>query len=181
MLHLDEPARYAAGGEQESSVVVRFTRNQSLSDVVDAVVGPAARRRGLAATTLIADWPLVVGERLAARCQPIKLTFAPGRQSGGTLLLHAAASAALDLQFCERQVVERVNAHYGFAAVARLRVVQAPPSRPQPRVRRATRAAPSSEQIEKLQADTKSVVDPLLAEALLRLGCSIAIVNGTRR
>ncbi|HEX2524966.1 MAG TPA: DciA family protein [Geminicoccus sp.] len=162
-------------------MAVRSTRNQTLSDMVDVVVGPAARKRGLAAATLIADWTLVVGERLSSRCQPIKLTFQPGRQSGGTLLLHAAASAALDLQFAERQVVERINAYYGFAAVARLKVVQAPPGRPVPRVRRAARSTPSSEQVEKLRADTEKVGDPQLAEALLRLGCSIAVLNGTRR
>jgi hypothetical protein len=162
-------------------VAVRVTRNQTLSDMVDAVVGPAARKRGLAAATLIADWPLVVGERLASRCQPIKLTFTPGRQSGGTLLLHAAASAALDLQFCERQVVERVNAYYGFGAVARLKVVQAPPGKPAMRQKRIKRPDPSSEQVARLRADTEAVGDPQLAEALLRLGCSIAVLNGNRR
>ena len=160
---------------------MRFTRNESLSDFVEAAIGPAARRRGLAATTLIADWPLVVGERLAVRCQPVKLAFAPGRQSGGTLHLHAAASAALDLQFSERQVVERVNAHYGFAAVARLKIIQSPPVRPIVRPRRPPRSLPSSEQVAKLKTDTDRIDDPQLAEALLRLGCSIAAVNGPGR
>jgi hypothetical protein len=161
--------------------VVRPTRSHSLSEFVDAVIGPAARRRGLAATTLIADWPLVVGERLAARCQPVRLAFAPGRQSGGTLILHAAASAALDLQFSERQVVERVNAHYGFPAVARLRIVQAPPTRPKPLPRRMPRLAPSAEQVAAIRENTRSIADPELAAALVRLGCSVASAKGGRR
>jgi hypothetical protein len=171
----------AAPAEQMDITSVRFTKSHSLSAYVDAVLAPAARRRGLAAATLIAEWPLVVGERLSSRCQPIKLSFAPGRQSGGTLVLHAAASAALDLQFSERQVVERVNAHYGYAAVARLKIVQAPPNRPVSRRRRALRPKPDPEQLARIQAGTEAVSDPELAAALVRLGCSIATDTGRRR
>ncbi|WP_205624937.1 DUF721 domain-containing protein [Geminicoccus roseus] len=160
---------------------MRLRKSHSLSEYVDAVIGPAARRRGLAATTLIADWPLVVGERLATRCQPVRLTFPPGRQSGGTLVLHAAASAALDLQFSERQVVERVNGHYGFGAVARLRIVQAPPIKPVQRRRQAPRAAPNPEQLGRIQEGTRSVADPQLAAALVRLGCAVLAEQGGRR
>ncbi|WP_222184289.1 DUF721 domain-containing protein [Geminicoccus harenae] len=159
-----------------SGAVVRVTRSQRLGEFVEAVIAPAARRRGLAATTLIRDWPLVVGERLAARCQPVRVSFAPGRQSGGTLVLHAAASAALDLQFSERQVVERVNAHYGYPAVARLRIVQAPLLRPPP-PRRRRPARPDDAELARLSGATAEVADPELAAALLRLGCAIAVAD----
>lgn len=167
--------------ERRNGAAVRAPKNQSLGALVDTVIGPAARRRGLAATTLIADWTLIVGERLATRCQPVRLGFPPGRQSGGTLVLHAAASAALDLQFSERQVVERVNAHYGFPAVARLRIVQAPPVRPTPRRRPAPRPLPDAVQMAQIRDDTRSISDPELAAALVRLGCSIAGERGGRR
>jgi hypothetical protein len=160
---------------------LRLTRSHSLGAFVDAVIRPAARKRGLAATTLIADWPLVVGERLAARCQPIRLSFPPGRQTGGTLVLHAAASAALDLQFSERQVVERVNAHYGYAAVVRLKIVQSPPSRPAPRARRTPRPSPDADQLARIKEGTAAIADPALADALERLGCLIVIEQGRRR
>jgi hypothetical protein len=169
-------AKLGAMPGMSSGAAVRVTRSHRLGEFVEAVIAPAARRRGLAATTLIRDWPLVVGERLAARCQPVRVSFAPGRQSGGTLVLHAAASAALDLQFSERQVVERVNAHYGYPAVARLRLVQVPPLRlPPPRRRRPAR--PDEAEVARLSRATAEVADPELAAALLRLGCAIAVAD----
>ena len=152
-----------------------------MSEFVDAVIAPSARRRGLAAATLLADWTMVVGQHLAARCQPVRLTFAPGRQSGGTLLLHAAASAAMDLQFSERQVIERINAHYGFAAVGRLKVLQSPPARPRPRLRRAVLPSPTAEQLGSIRQQTHAVLDPALSASLERLGCSIVVQPGTKR
>ena len=160
---------------------LRSNRSHSLSAFVDRVIAPAAQRRGLAAATLIADWTMVVGEHLARRCQPVRLTFAPGRKSGGTLLLHAAASAALDLQFSERQVVERINAHYGYAAVARLRIVQSPPARPMPRKRRVVLPTPDAAELDRIHERTDRVDDPVLAAALERLGCSVVAHAGAKR
>ena len=160
---------------------MRSNRSHSLSAFVDRIIAPAAERRGLAAATLIADWTLVVGGHLAERCQPVRLSFAPGRKSGGTLLLHVAASAALDLQFSERQVVERINAHYGYAAVARLRIVQSPPARPMPRKRRAAPPAPDAVELDRIHERTDRIDDPALAAALERLGCSVLVEAGAKR
>ena len=65
---------------------------------------------------------------------------------GATLVLRVDGARALDVQYKARQIIERINAYFGYAAVAELRIVQAPmrqlpPARPpRPRGGRAADA-----------------------------------------
>ena len=94
----------------------------------------ALGRRGLAEGSLIAEWPEIVGETLAARCLPIKLSFAdPMRRAEGTLVLQVESAWTLELQHLAPQLIERINQTLGYAAVARLNFRQGPlPGRPKP-------------------------------------------------
>ena len=96
-----------------------------LPDLLGKVLDPASRRRGLAEAGVLTDWPSIVGEALAARCQPVKLTGG-GHGHGGILHVHVAGSAALELQHSEPQLLERINSYFGYPAVARLRLIRAP-------------------------------------------------------
>ena len=113
-----------------------------LPDLLGKVLDPASRRRGLAEVGVLTDWPSIVGADLAARCQPVKLTGSGER--GGTLHVHVAGAAALELQHSEPQLLERINGYFGYRAVARLRLIQAPLARPRrarpPACRRSMRA-----------------------------------------
>jgi hypothetical protein len=100
-----------------------------LPELLGKILDPASRRRGLAQARVLTDWPVIVGEVLAARCQPVKLTG--GEQAhGGILHVHVVGTAALELQHSEPQLLERINDYFGYPAVARLRLVQAPLPRP---------------------------------------------------
>lgn len=101
--------------------------------LLGAVLPPAARRRGLAEATILAEWATIVGPELAARCTPLALRQPPGGRGAAVLELAAGAAAALELQHTAPQLVERVNGHLGFRAVARLRLLRraaAPPPAP---------------------------------------------------
>ena len=151
-----------------------------MAELIDRAMEPGARRRGFAAAAVLADWPLIVGERLSRRCQPIRLSFPHGQRSRGTLLLHASVSAAVELSHSERQVLERINGHFGFVAVARLRIVQAPLFRPL-QAPRKVRPAVDPERLAELTATAACVGDSELALALVRLGSSICAGAAPRR
>ena len=151
-----------------------------MAELIDRAMEPGARRRGFAAAAVVADWPLIVGERLSRRCQPIRLSFPRGQRSRGTLLLHASVSAAVELSHSERQVLERINGHFGFLAVARLRIVQAPLGRPLPAPRKV-RPPVDPQRLAELTAMAACVGDSELALALVRLGSSICAGAEPRR
>ncbi len=138
--------------------------------LVGAVLGPTARRRGFTETAILADWGTIVGPTLAGRCQPVRVEFPRGKARGGTLELHARGGAALEIQHLAPQLLERINGFFGYAAIRRLRLIQAPPVAP---VRRAP-APPlrplSGAEEELLRRSIGALQGQPLGTALLALG-----------
>jgi hypothetical protein len=140
--------------------------------LLGAILDPAARRRGFAQASLLADWATIVGPALARRCQPVRVDYAPGRRRGGTLLVHTSGSAAIEVQHAAPQILERINTYFGFAAVRQLRLLQMPlkPAPPRPRV--GPRPLRPQEE-EAVAASVTGVDDRELREALLVLGRAV--------
>jgi hypothetical protein len=139
-----------------------------LPELLGRVLDPAARRRGLAEARLLTDWRLILGPHLGERCQPVRLSGAPG--APGVLTVHVGGASALELQHSEPQVIERINDFFGYPAVARLRLIQAPPARPVKRPQPwPTRPLAASEQAA-IVAAVAAITDPGLRGALVRLG-----------
>jgi hypothetical protein len=140
----------------------------------------AFEKYGFSAATLVTDWPAIAGSELAAVTAPERLRWprqieteegeapsAKGRP-GATLLLRVDGAHALSVQYGARQIIERVNAYFGYAAIAELRLVQAPVGEALQRARPAPRPRP-----EPLTAEVAGVADAPLREALARLGAGI--------
>lgn len=143
-----------------------------VASLVGRILDPAARARGFAAAGLLTDWEGIVGPALAGRCRPVEVRFERGRRAGGTLVLEAGGGAALELQHATPQILERINSHFGFAAVRGLRFlparlpIQVPPPPPSRSVDAETGAT-----IEAVVAD---IADPALRAALATLGRTVA-------
>ena len=80
---------------------------RQVARLLGKVLEPAARRRGFTEASLLADWATIAGPALARRCQPLRVEHAPGRRSGGTLLLQIGGGAALEVQHQAPQLIER--------------------------------------------------------------------------
>jgi len=79
--------------------------------------------RGFAATRLLTHWAEIAGRDLAALCRPVKISYAQGGL-GATLTVLASGAAAPLVQMQLPALKERVNACYGYAAIARIQVTQ---------------------------------------------------------
>ena len=151
-----------------------------IGDLVRRLTRPALGRHGFSSGVLIAEWPSVVGSELARGCQPIKLTFAPGKRSDGTLHVRVSGGTALQLQHVEPQIIERINGFLGYAGVDRLKLIQAPVAAdcrserstdetPAPKAPAVAESAPA----EPLSPPLSSIEDPHLRASLERLGAAI--------
>lgn len=141
-----------------------------LSRLVRRAVAPGFQAQGFAAAEVLIRWPEIVGVDVASVCQPERLS---GGRAGGTLIIRAAGAAALELQHRAPQVIDRVNHYFGYPAVQRLKLIQAPllpARRPAPPERRALTAAESAA----IAGAVGATRDPGLREALARLGAGIA-------
>ena len=147
-----------------------------LADLVQACIGPAAARQGFSGTDILVSWPDIVGERLAAASQPIRLDW-PRRHPGSgasdpaVLVVRVESAFAIDLQHLAPIVVERVNAFYGWRCVGRLVLKQGPVLRRDPGP--APRRALSEADLSRLGTALSGIGPDALRDALQRLGAGI--------
>ncbi len=96
----------------------------ALSAEVPAIAKAALGSKGYAEAGLFTHWAEIAGASLAASSLPIKLSFPRGKRDEGTLTVRCGGSAALELQHLAPSVLERINGHFGYRAVARLKIEQ---------------------------------------------------------
>lgn len=146
---------------------------RALADAIGDVTVRFCDRRGFADGAVIAQWPAIVGDRLAAETAPERIKYPPKRSNGGTLTLRVANSGlALELQHLQQQLIERINDYLGRPAVARVTLIHGP--LPEPPKRQAPAAAPTLPELdERMAALVAGIDDPRLRNALETLGRSI--------
>jgi hypothetical protein len=144
-----------------------------LGEISGKIVAKPLGKRGFAAASLAVDWPSIVGKSLGGQTLPLKVIFPRGERNQGVLHLRVASGAfALQVQHLEPLIVERVNGHFGYAAVARLALVQGPI--PQQKQRRASVPTPATTVDPALAERIEAVSDDALREALGGLGRRLA-------
>jgi hypothetical protein len=157
-----------------------FSGARALGSFVPALTAKAFQKYGFSASTLVLDWSAIVGRDFAALTYPERLSWprtsrtvddereAGTKRAGATLVMRVDGSRALEVQYASRQIIERINAYFGYAAVAQIRIVQAP-VRAQPALPAGPARTPAP-----VQVDVAGVSDPRLREALSRLASQVS-------
>ena len=146
---------------------------RALAEAIAKPTGPAFRRHGFADGAIIAEWPAIVGEDLAAHSAPEKISYPHGRTSEGTFRLRIGRGGlATALQHLGPVVIERINGYFGYRAVARLQFVHGPLPERSPPKRQPPRTL-TADQETGLADALAGVEDPKLRDVLERLGRSI--------
>jgi hypothetical protein len=148
---------------------------RALAALLPKVAAPALRRRGFTAVEIVTNWTEIVGPVLAQETAPERLSFPQGARSGGTLHVRASGSIALELQHLAPVIVERINICFGYAAVARIALIQAPgPARPDVARRQAPPAPPlDADRLRKIESSTGDIGPEPLRHALRQLGKAV--------
>jgi len=133
----------------------------------ERITRPLFGRFGFASGALVADWPSIVGSAVAAHTLPMRIKFPPKQRSEGVLMIKVASSAfATELQHLEPLVLERINSHFGYRAVARLQLRHGPLP-----PRRTPPAPPPIPEADPRLAETLAgIEDPELKAVLELLG-----------
>lgn len=98
---------------------------KTLSGALNWSVKEAFTVRGFSNQDVIHRWSDIVGDSLAAVCTPIKLTFPKGSQGNGQLYVKVQNGAhALEVQFQEPVILERLATFYGYRIATRVVIMQ---------------------------------------------------------
>ncbi|MEM1370820.1 MAG: DciA family protein [Pseudomonadota bacterium] len=145
MQHAVKPARSArhvgpTGGQNVANATStrRYGKARLIGAYVPSITAKAVDKLGYSTVALIADWETVAGRAFAAVAVPVRLTWprkthvpdsdadlATGRQ-GASLVLKVNPARALEIEYGRQQLIERINAYFGYRAVERLKLVQDP-------------------------------------------------------
>jgi hypothetical protein len=83
----------------------------------------ASESRGFAQSRLLTNWAEVAGDDAAAISRPVEVSYGRGGM-GATLTLLTTGANAPVLEMQKEQLRAKVNAVYGYNAIARIRVTQ---------------------------------------------------------
>lgn len=86
-------------------------------------ISKASESRGFAQSRLLTNWAEVAGEDAAAISRPVEVSYGRGGM-GATLTLLTTGACAPVLEMQKEQLRAKVNAVYGYNAIARIRVTQ---------------------------------------------------------
>lgn len=161
----------------------RVRKFQSAGHLLAGALKGPAEKRGFSVVKLLTHWPECVGPEIAAIARPVKITY--GRGFGGTLVLLTTGANAPVLSMQKERIIERVNAIYGYAAVAHVHVTQTAPTgfaegqvafeaaKPKPR------PAPDPARLARALSELDGIEDDGLKQALTRLAHNVSTPRHT--
>ncbi|MFV0334358.1 MAG: DUF721 domain-containing protein [Tropicimonas sp.] len=173
----------AANREKERPTPRRKRGFERTSGLLAHRIRKASEKRGFAETRLLTHWAETVGEDVAAIARPVSVSYSKGG-FGATLTVLTTGANGPMLQMQEPRLRERINAVYGYAAIARIRFTQTAPTgfaegqvdfTPE---RKATPRVPDAACRKEAAALATDVADEALRRALADLGA--AILDKTR-
>lgn len=157
---------------------------RAIGTYVPGLTRKSFEKHGFSTATLLTDWAAVVGNDLASYSAPERLRWQKGVEAygvveegavgrpGATLLLRVEGARAIEVQMKARQIIDRINAYFGYRAVAELRLVQGPVENAATAAAAARRALPQRPNATP-SPDVAGVADDGLREALARLEASV--------
>jgi hypothetical protein len=144
-----------------------------LSDFLGATLSDTLKSQGFASSEILARWSEIAGPEIAAHSEPMKITW-PRRgdeetAEPATLVLRVEGPAALEIQHLSAVILERVNRFFGWQAIGRIALRQAPLRRRN----KPAAPAPLDQETAARIAKTLPIGDEDLRQALGRLGAAI--------
>lgn len=115
-------------------------KGRAVGAMVPKITRKVFEKFGFSTATLLTDWSVIVGADIARYTLPERLKWPRGYEGaageseagrpGATLMLRVEPARALDVQYKARLLTDRINAYFGYRAVADIRIIQAPVARP---------------------------------------------------
>lgn len=135
----------------------------------------ASETRGFSEARLLTQWTEIVGKDIGKMSRPVKVGYAKNSIGASLTLLCTGANAPM-VQMQIPQILSRVNACYGYKAIARINITQTAPvgfsEGQKPEFERRAKAL-SPEKTQELADAVGDIESNGLREALEKLGTNI--------
>jgi hypothetical protein len=114
---------------QSQSNRLRYVKRASLfpkelSSALTISLEQALQSRGFGEHDIARHWQKIVGTELSEHCKPVKLIRRSKTEREGKLYVRAKGAHALEVQYNEPLILERLAAFYGFTIAHRIIILQ---------------------------------------------------------
>ncbi|MEN3375377.1 MAG: hypothetical protein V7604_732 [Hyphomicrobiales bacterium] len=152
----------------------RRSQPKLLSQLAGKTIADALAKQGFAQTGLVTHWADIVGADIADHAEPMRMIW-PRRvheddPEPATLVLRVEGPVALEIQHMSGVIIDKVNRFFGWRAVGRIQIRQAPLMR---RNLKKKPRGPDPTVVARIAAGMTDVADEGLRDALARLGAAI--------
>lgn len=145
---------------------------RAISNFLGKSTRAALVKRGFAQADILSKWGTIVGPTLARASSPERLSYSREKNRDATLKVRVTPGFAPEFQQFEPLIIERINSFFGFRAVGRLQLIQAPVIIPEERVKQPL-PPPTETQKRWIEETVNSVDDPELKQNLRDLGAAL--------
>lgn len=151
-----------------------------LSDLLPTAGEASFRKFGFIQSAVVTRWPEIAGQRIARMASPQSIAFPRGKKADGVLTIAVTGAHGPVVQMVVPDLIARVNRFFGYAAVARIKLVPATatvaraPQPVQPANDPPAATIPISPQL-------RAIADPELRSVLEGLAASLATRNALPR
>lgn len=145
-----------------------------LAELSGSTLSDALRSQGFASAEIITRWAEIAGPEIAAHSEPMKINWLRGAGDAppepATLVLRVEGPAAIEIQHLSAVILDRVNRFFGWQAIGRIALRQAPLRRRMPPV---PPSPPNLAEQARIAASLPEIKEEGLREALARLGAAV--------
>lgn len=142
-----------------------------LTQALSKITNPMCQQQGFIRSAIILDWKLIIGDKFAELCHPVRIHFPFEKRTGGRLYLKTSSSFAPEIAHLEPMIVDKINAYFGYGAVEKITIAHGfikPPVR-----KKKIKYQLNTEQRSMLEESVRDVTNNDLKEALFNLGVGI--------
>ena len=129
-------------------------------------------KRGFAQADILSKWANIVGPTLSRASSPERLSYSRDKNRDATLKVRVTPGFAPEFQQFEPLIIERINSFFGYRAVGRLQLIQAPVKLPAEHTKQPL-PPPTSTQKQWIEETVNEIQDPELKQNLMDLGAAL--------
>ena len=117
------------------------------------------------------SWPTKHTEQSSNRASASRY-----QKIGGVLTLRVAFGRAIDVQYSSPQIIDKINAYYGYSSIAQIKVLQGKLDKPQVRLKKQLPEL-NAQQSDQLATQTAQIENQDLKQAIHRLAKGVYSQN----
>lgn len=151
--------------------------------VLQSRIRKVSEARGFAQSRILTHWLEIVGNDIAEKTRPVEVSYGRGGM-GATLTILTTGAQAPMIEMQKEAIRTKVNAVYGYNAIARIRITQTAPigfaegqAEFVPKPKDKLRPDPALQ--EQAKQTARTVTDENLRRALEELGRNVLTKNKT--